>query len=57
MRADITFAATDTKSNFVAETPAGEAFLGEPEVNVPNDQADELLARAIAAGLTVLPFP
>jgi hypothetical protein len=57
MRADITYATDDTKSNFVAETPAGEAFLGGPELTVPNNQADECLAKAIAAGLSVLPFP
>jgi hypothetical protein len=57
VRADITYATDDTKSNFVAETPAGEAFLGGPELTIPNDQADECLAKAIAAGLSVLPFP
>jgi|tagenome__1003787_1003787.scaffolds.fasta_scaffold16859299_2 hypothetical protein len=57
MRADITYATTDTESNFVAETPAGEAFLRGPELTIPSNQADDCLAKAIAAGLSVLPFP
>lgn len=57
MRADITYATDDEKSNFVAETRAGEAFLRGPELTIPNNQADECLAKAIAAGLSVLPFP
>ncbi len=57
MRADITYATDDEKSNFVAETRAGEAFLRGPELTILNNQADECLAKAIAAGLSVLPFP
>jgi hypothetical protein len=54
---DITYATDGEDSNFVAETPAGEEFLGEPELTVPNDEAEAYLEQARAAGLTVRAFP
>jgi hypothetical protein len=54
---DITYASDKKESNFVAETPAGEKFLGGPELTVPNDEAEAYLEQARAAGLTILPFP
>jgi hypothetical protein len=54
---DITYATDGKKSNFVAETPAGEEFLGGPELTVPIDEADAYLEQARAAGLTILAFP
>jgi hypothetical protein len=55
--ADITYATDGNESNFVAETPAGEEFLGGPELTVPDHEAEAFLERARAAGLTILPFP
>ena len=55
--ADITYATDGKESNFVAESPAGEEFLGGPELTVPDYEADAYLERARAAGLTILPFP
>ncbi len=55
--ADITYATDGKESNFVAELPAGEEFLGGPELTVPDYEADVYLERARAAGLTILPFP
>jgi hypothetical protein len=57
MRTDITFAADDEITNFVGETPAGEAFLGAPKIAIPNHLAEKYLEKAKAAGLSVLPFP
>ena len=54
---DITYASDKKESNFVAETPAGEKFLGGPELTVPTDEAEAYLEQARAAGLTILPFP
>ena len=55
--ADITYATDGKESNFFAETPAGEEFLGGPELTVPNDEAEAYLKHARAAGLSVLAFP
>jgi hypothetical protein len=55
--ADITYATDGKESSFVAETPAGEKFLGGPELTVPSDDAETFLVKAQAAGLSVLPFP
>lgn len=55
--ADITYATDGNESNFVAETPAGEEFLGGPELTVPDHEAEAFLERARTAGLTILPFP
>ena len=55
--ADITYATDGKQSNFVAETPAGEEFLGGPEVTVPEDEAEAYLKKARDAGLSVLAFP
>ena len=55
--ADITYATDGKELNFVAELPAGEEFLGGPELTVPDYEADAYLERARAAGLTILPFP
>jgi hypothetical protein len=57
MKPDITFAMNEREANFVAETPAGEKFIGKPEINIPVHRADEYVEKAIEAGLTVLPFP
>ena len=38
--ADITYATDGKESNFVAESPAGEEFLGGPELTVPDYEAD-----------------
>jgi hypothetical protein len=54
---DITYATDGKESNFVAETPAGEEFLGGPEVTIPEDEAEAYLKKARDAGLTVLAFP
>jgi hypothetical protein len=55
--ADITYASDGEKSNFVAETDAGEKFLGGPELTVPDDEAEAYLKRARDAGLSVVAFP
>lgn len=55
--ADITYATDGKESSFVAETPAGEEFLGGPELTVPDDEAEGYLEQARKAGLTILPFP
>ena len=34
MKPDITYAMNESEANFVAETPAGEKFLGKPEINI-----------------------
>ena len=57
MKPDITFAMNEREANFVAETPAGEKFIGKPEINIPVHRTGGYVEKAVEAGLTVLPFP
>jgi hypothetical protein len=59
MAADITYSidAEAGETIFSANSPAGEQFLGGPELAFPNDEAKAYLEQAKAAGLTVVPFP
>jgi hypothetical protein len=57
MKPDITYAMNESEANFVAETPAGEKFLGKPEINIPVHRTGEYVEKAVEAGLIVLPFP
>jgi hypothetical protein len=57
--ADITYSidADHRETTFSANTPAGEAFLGGPELVVPNESALAFREEAQAAGLIVAAFP
>jgi hypothetical protein len=57
--ADITFSinADNRQTTFSANTPAGEEFLGGPELVVPNEKAQAYRDEARAAGLIVKAFP
>ena len=55
---DITYSNNaDGQTTFSANTPAGEAFLGIRELEVPNERAQAFLEEARADGLIVIPFP
>jgi hypothetical protein len=56
--ADITYSTdADGQTTFSANTPAGEAFLGVRELEVPNERAQAFLEQARADGLIVILFP
>lgn len=57
LQGDITYSSDVEETTFSANTPAGEEFLDGAELSVSNQQAQELVEKAKAAGLTVLPFP
>jgi hypothetical protein len=59
MSADITYAidAEEDQTIFSANSPAGEEFLGDTQLAVPNEEAKVYIGQASAAGLTIIPFP
>jgi hypothetical protein len=59
MAADITYSidAHAGESSCSANTPAGEKFLGDSELVVPNEEAKSYVDKARAAGLTIVTFP
>jgi hypothetical protein len=57
LKADITHSSDADETTFSANTPAGEEFLEDTEIAMPNSEAKEFLEAAKAAGLTVVPFP
>jgi hypothetical protein len=57
LQGDISYSTNGGETTFSANTPAGEEFLDGPELVAPNQEAQEFIGEAKAAGLTVLPFP
>ena len=58
LKADIDYTsdADAEDTTFSANTPAGEAFLGGPELTVSNAEAAAFVAKGRAKGLKVEPF-
>jgi hypothetical protein len=55
VKGDIDYASDSEETTFSANTPAGETFLGGPELTVSNTEAAAVVAKARAAGLTIGP--
>lgn len=59
MSADITYAidVEEGQTVFSANSPAGEEYLGDTQLAVPNEEAKVYIEQASAAGLAIIPFP
>ena len=54
---DITYSIEANKCKFAASTPAGETWIGKPEVTIPVEDARDYREAAQRAGLIVEPLP
>jgi hypothetical protein len=56
LKADIDYTSDGDDTTFSANTPAGQEYLGGPEITLPSTDAAQFVADGRARGLTIQPF-